>query len=194
MAKILFIAPWFQYKPVLPLSLILQTEEDWQLFMIHDGPIKEDFFYWNTDPRISVEVSLPKNKEPGNQWGHPIRARVVNKIVEEKLACDWIVHTNADNYYPPGFCEMMLEAGTRNRSDLVYCDMVHNHKKWVYVKSLVAFGQIDCGAVMVRADWVKEAGWPSRRFEADWDYIAEVYRRHPRLNSVHVPSALLVHN
>lgn len=190
--SILFIAPWYQYRPMLPLSLILQTYQNWKLYLIHDGPInisKTNELYWH-DSRIQTVIHTEKNNERGNKWGHPLRAKAIESISD--IECDWIIHTNADNYYVPGFCKIMVENSMN--SDIIYCDMIHNHHKWSLMKTKMEVAQVDCGAVMVRSDWAKEIGWPSRRFSADWIYLYSVLSKYPNARKAYVEFPLFIHN
>ena len=187
--RVHFIAPWYEYYPILADSLRLQTHENWTLHLIHDGPqfapIRNG--EWCRDDRVDISSS----PERFNDWGHSLRAAAV---VPD--AADFVVHTNADNYYVPAFLQEMLAAANGHAGS--YCDMIHSHvfppqtKPYHLRQSRMKCNWIDCGALMVRADLAISTPWISRRFAADWDWIAALLQK--TTDFVHVPLPLFVHN
>ncbi len=188
MKRITFIAPIYNYYPVLIPSLLLQTHSDWRLILIHDGPnstqLAEQVEHFK-DSRIDLYFTDKRY----NDYGHSLRGIGLQRVSNT----DYLVHTNADNYYVPKFCEYMLKSFLEGIV-AVYCDMLHSHKEWGLLEAQPAFGKIDCGAVMFKVTAALETGWKSRRFEADWDMIAEVLRKYGINSFKHVNKPLFVHN
>lgn len=155
--------------------------------LYHDGPPPEllrDQVQGFSDDR----VQLFHTSERFNDWGHTLRELGLAHVGD----ADFVVHTNADNYYAPAFIKQMMEAFTPD-TVMTYCDMVHSHYGWNLIRSKLELGSIDCGAVMLRALVAVECGWRSREFAADWVYIASVLKLYPD-RSIHVPRPLFVHN
>lgn len=190
--KVIFIAPIYFYYPIIIPSLILQTHKDWHLILIHDGPnnenlnkIVESF----SDKRITY-IETPERQ---GKWGHFIRDYALQKIEKENIAGDFIVITNADNYYVPGFVEIMLSKVTP-KIIAVYCDMIHSHKKWDIIRSLLKKSNIDCGNFMCRRDVSLKIGWKDYCFSADWLYIQKIVQAYGPGFFAKVSLPLFIHN
>lgn len=186
---ILFIAPFYRYRPILPESLVRQTCGEWRLLLIHDGPGRR--LRHVTDERITLAATSQRH----NDYGHSLRAFGLRLAAQQNLPGDWIVHTNGDNYYVPGFCEQMLTTAAE-RPSLVgfYCDCLHNHYGWSVLNACLRIQQIDCGCLMVRREAAVQVGWPGRDFTADWTYIASLVQLHGAEHFVKIPRPLFVHN
>jgi glycosyltransferase involved in cell wall biosynthesis len=187
MARFTFIAPAYQYFPVLLGSLLHQTFRDWECILVHDGPSK-DYERWIVainDPRIWLACTEARR---GN-WGHHLRQLGLDAMCAESEFC---CVTNADNYYLPCFCgDMIQAAGDKDGS---YCDMLHSHHKWRLMKSVLACSQIDCGNFVVRSRIAREVGWKSLAFAADWTFIDGCLKASSPDRFVKVDRCLFVHN
>jgi glycosyltransferase involved in cell wall biosynthesis len=187
--KVSVIAPIYNYYPILIPSLMLQTHENWECILLHDGPdainlsrIVNDF----ADARVKLVYSDRRH----NDWGHSLREKGLNFI---SARSDFVIHTNADNYYVPGALAEMLP-GFQDGIIAVHCDMLHNYWKWKPISTTLNFGQIDTGCVMYRTGIAAEFGWKSVRKDADWDLIEEVIKKYGRNAFAHIPQILCVHN
>ena len=105
-------------------------------------------------------------------------------------APDWLIVTNADNYYIPVFLDRMLAAAAGHAG--AYCDCLHSHHGWRLLPAKLECNQIDCGSLLVRADLARSTPWTSCRFAADWDWISNLLKK--TVDFVHVPLPLFVHN
>ena len=173
-------------------SLILQTCGDWELWLVHDGIPPKEFRdkmrKYTHERRIHFEWS---SQRVGN-WGHSNRGAWLNKIQAD--ADDYILMTNADNYYVPIFIETMLGKSRidSGKADMVYCDTIHSHFEYRYHTSEVYEGGIDLGAFMVRGDIAKSVGFNWTHFSADGRYaqtcgtVCET--------AVHIHMGLFIHN
>lgn len=183
-----FIAPCYQYTPILPYCLVNQTDPDWQLLMAHDGPndkytrLVEEL----NDPRIELYFT----KERLGNWGHPIRQMLFNNIPANT---DYLVVTNGDNYYINGFVAQVHNAFDAD-TDMVYCDCLHNYEDWNVMYTDLHMGQIDCGCVAVRYHIAKEIGWKSNANEADWHFISEIIDKVGLERCRKINKILFVHN
>jgi len=193
---VVFIAPFFRYSPVLLSALENQTYPRWRLLLVHDGPCPFDLrarIMQSSDARVHLLETAVRYDD----WGHSLRALAINRLAKGNVGSDWVVHTNGDNYYVPGFCERMLEAvGGKSspRPIAAYCDMIHNYWRWTLVRSSLAHGEIDCGALMVDANVSIEVGWPGRQQDADWTYVAGVMARYGDRRFRKVDKPLFIHN
>jgi hypothetical protein len=192
MSRVLFIAPVYEYEPILVPSLRLQGHQDWQLLLIHDGPNRQGLaerLRQLADPRIAYFETVKRY----NDWGHSLRALALERVAAEPIVGDFVVITNGDNYYCPGFVEQML-AGFTDDTIATYCRMSHNHRNWNLIDTRLEHQFIDCGCVMVRRSAVLEVGWRSREHAADWVYVADLLHSFGAEQFRKVSQVLFVHN
>ncbi len=104
-----FIAPYHEYYPVLVESLVDQRHADWRLLLYHDGPIIRQDVSAKVARIQDRRVSLYNTRKRYNDWGHTLRQLGLNLVCKEEIG-DYVVVTNGDNYYAPGFCDIMLAA------------------------------------------------------------------------------------
>jgi hypothetical protein len=184
MSSLHIIAPAYQYYPILLPSLLAQTNPDWSCHILHDGP-NQEYEQWVAglhDDRIHLTCT----EERRGLWGHPLR--------QLALACEidseYLVVSNADNYYTPNWADSMLRA-VRGQ-DCGHCDMLHSHHKWRPMVAEIAYCKIDCGAFMVRTTTAQAVGWPWTDKDSDWTFIEACCQRSSAI--VRVPNILFVHN
>jgi hypothetical protein len=196
---ILVIAPIYQYHPILLHSLIAQQCGDWRLLLIHDGPPPIPLLHHieaMDDPRLDFRWT----DERANQWGHDLRewgieiAKGDYRYNGKNADILGILHTNADNYYAPGFIGRVRNVIRYNPVAGVYCDCLHNYKGWLHFKTTLSANLIDLGCMVVRADIAKEVGFPWRKVNADWTFFEEIIKRYGegsihKINGIH-----FVHN
>lgn len=168
-------------------SLLGQTSHSWRLTLIHDGP-GPDFIrimnpYWG-DTRINYFCTEAR----ADDYGHSLRALGLSMISEKDSRYTLI--TNADNYYAPSFIEEM----TSGCSDIVYCNMAHNHWDYKFKESEFRRGKIDCGCVVVKTEIAKNVGWNSREYHADWLFLCDVLLKYPNASITKLDKILFVHN
>ena len=190
-AKVLFIAPVYNYYPILIHALQAQTHDNWELLLVHDGPndlgLAATIAAFN-DKRIDfLETTLRHN-----DWGHSLRRYALERIAQEKSG-DYIVVTNADNYYVPGFLSLMLNA-FEDDTVVTYCNAVHSHRGWTHLDTRIARLYIDCGVVMARREEALSVGWTSTEFAADWTYVDGLASSYGLDRFIKVQQALFVHN
>lgn len=171
-------------------SLILQTSDEWELWLVHDGippkSLRDKMVKFNHDRRIHFEWSSQRV----GAWGHSNRGKWLQKI--KATDEDYVLLTNADNYYVPRFIETMLIQTIRNRVGFIYCDTIHSHLGYKYHISTPCEGGIDMGAFIVRADIAKSVGFCWTHFSADGRYADECAKVSG--DTIHVHMGLFVHN
>lgn len=171
---------------------LIQTNPQWELNIIHDGPAGDRICEIIADYKDSRIKFFNSQKRLGN-YGHPNRRQVL-----EKLACDpndFILMTNDDNYYVPVFVEYMLNHATR-LVGIVSCNTIHSHFQYRIHESRLVESGIDMGAFIVRAQIAKIVGFRYEDFSADGKYAEECANtaRAYKLEIVHIPKAIFVHN
>jgi GT2 family glycosyltransferase len=173
-------------------SLLLQTRPDWKLYLVHDGVPPEKvcrIVGRYADPRITFWHSEERN----GKWGHPNRKKALEAL--EGNPDDFVLQTNADNYYCPDFVKQMLDSA-KPGVGIVMSDTLHSHLNYGYHRSQLFEGGLDLGCFIVRYDVAKSVGFKFDHFSADGAYAvdcgAECARR--GLSVAHIARALFVHN
>lgn len=207
-SKVAVICPAFERYPVIVASMLLQTYHNWELYLIHDGPVPNDFPKFD-DPRVKF---ITENG-PRKNYGHPIREQYLLKIRDGKIKADYVVVTNDDNYHAPFYLEKLVKALDENpAAPGAYCSsMVHNYQGmpgavhtmkdghavdgYGVIQIRPECGFIDCAAVMIRAETAGKTGWPSFSHSSDWDYLNKAALAGGGWKQFKVvPGVLLVHN
>jgi hypothetical protein len=180
-------------------SFILQTNPNWEMDIVHDGPASKQV--WNTidlyknDKRVRFWESEKRYHTQENPtFGHPNRSAMLQKIKGQKD--DFVLITNDDNYYTPKFIEYCFDTITPEIG-FVYCDTVHSHSNYAINYSRIREGCIDMGAFMVRFDIAKETGFNHTHFSADGKYAEECNYKavmEKGLHSVKIDKCLFIHN
>jgi hypothetical protein len=176
----------------LVYDFLCQTNKDWNLRIIHDGPPPEglDKFVSSLgDPRIEFDYT----KKINGFWGHPNRAMMLQETKGE--ADDYVLITNDDNQYVPLFIKMMLEVCSSNVG-LVFCNTVHNYFNYDVLHTRLKVGCIDMGSFIVKLDVAKQVGFNHTVEVADGLYAeecaAECVKRGLRM--IGIPRPLFIHN
>lgn len=185
-----FIIPLFNQYPVVISSILAQEYENYEMLIIHDGPIPDNVL--NTlqnfnDSRIKI-LNTDKHY---NDWGHTPREFALEHLSPES---ELLVFTGADNYYIPKFLYYMVNCFSDTRIVGAYCNCLHNYWEWAIINTRLTFGSIDCGCFMVRTKVAKKIGWKHRVHEADWMFIQNIMRTYGRNSISKVPKTLFVHN
>lgn len=173
-------------------SLRAQTWPKWRAVVVHDGPVHpSQQAAWERlaeDPHHRVRLHVTADRR--GEYGHPHRQKALRLVPAE---CNWIVHTNQDNYFVPTFLETMLSACLRSGALWSYCDMVHSHRLWKFLPCQVRRGRIDLSCVLVRRELAERCEFPTSGFTGDWTWISRLDAA-AKGRREHVPSALVVHN
>lgn len=185
-------------------SVINQTRNNWKLHVLHDG-YNADFCnimeeYKRDNPK---QISYECTKTRFNDYGHSLR-----EIGLEKATGEYILITNADNYYSPKGLEFINKAIVNNTSkpDIVMFDMVHSHAnpglrkapRYSFFKVIYKRNFIDMGAAVVETSLAKRSGFADKSYSADATFFENILKKKlesgSRLIVVKIPSVLLVHN
>lgn len=189
--KTTIICPIYKSFPAVISSLIMQTNTNWELWLIHDGPGNgEAEQYVNTinDDRIKY-FETPTHS--GN-WGHSIRSEWLQKVTSK-----YVMVTNPDNYYSPVFIQKALAIfSNKTRYVGVYSgQMVHSYKDWHVIPCRMHRGYIDCGGIVLKAKEAKATGWKNTTdHSADWFFFKDLIAAHGLKNFVSFPGCNFIHN
>lgn len=174
-------------------SIKAQTNPNWRLYLIHDGPNKslhrELINEGYLDSKNIMFVQFPERTE---HYGHKLRKWGLKNLVKS----DYVLLTNGDNYYTPNMVDEIL-----NRDEeFIYFDLVHSHgtkhntnkDTYGYMKTHLTRGLIDMGCVVIKSDIAKSVGFTSVEYHADWIYFDSVLKLSPTIFKI--DKVLLVHN
>jgi len=173
-------------------SFIVQTNPNWQLYIIHDGPTPKEITDIVTEFQ-DKRLILCESKTRKGKWGHPNRKMMLDKIPCEPD--DPILLTNDDNFYVRTFVDKML-TGMTKAVGMCYCDMLTNYCDYDVVHCVPKVNHIDMGAFVVRADIAKRVGFNSFKLEADGIYCEEVvkYCKENSYRVLKIDKVLFIHN
>ena len=173
-------------------SFIIQTNPNWLMYIIHDGPTPKEITDIVTEFQ-DKRLILCESKVRKAKWGHPNRKMMLDKIPAEPD--DPVLLTNDDNYYVRTFVDKML-SGMTKAVGMVYCDMLTNYYDYAFVSCIPKVNNIDMGAFVVRADIAKKVGFNSVKIEADGIYCEEVvkYCKENNYRVLKIDRVLFIHN
>ena len=168
MIKVIMVA----YQRIVPLriavdSFLNQSDDRWELYVIHDGQAPEVITeYMSRRTRIQFSQTAVVN----GKWGHPNRRSMLEKIEAE--ASDYILITNDDNYYIPGYVKL-IQQHMNPGVGMIYYNTLHSYFNYTVHTSQLKVGRIDMGAFVVRADVAKAVGFKHDKEVADGMYCEE---------------------
>lgn len=162
--------------------ILCQTNPSWRLLIVHDGPDMPDFL--KKEPK-DKRITIMHTETRFDDWGHSPREIGLKSTKPDSY---YTLLTNCDNYYAPVFIDEMCLYS----EDLVYCDMVHSHVKYMARATELKRKAIDIGSVIVRTDIAKKVGFKSKTYIADWDYIENILKLNPTTRKV--AKVLFTHN
>jgi len=174
-------------------SFSVQTCQQWQIHIIHDGPAPQavkNVINSHADLRIQYYETPQVN----GSWGHPNRKFMLGQIPLNHR--DFVLITNDDNYYVPTFVELMLKECRRDDVGFVYCNTLHSYMGYNVLDTEIRENLIDMGSFIVKLDIARHVGFNSIKFSADGLYAVECvqYCRLRRMKVVKIPKVLFVHN
>jgi hypothetical protein len=175
-------------------SIKCQTNNNWKLFIIHDGP--------NTELKNSLQQNNYLEDDKIIFIEHPIRTQNHGHLLRKwglanLVKSEYVLITNADNYYTPNMVDEVL----KNNADFIYFDCVHshttefNHNKSSYghMNCKLLANQIDMGCVAVKSSIATNIGFNSTSYSADWDYFNSILNQ-AEPSIVKINKILFVHN
>lgn len=187
--------------PVLVHSFLCQTNQDWSMYIVHDGPDErhEDVIAPFADAHANIHYFQSDKRY--NDWGHSLTHWALTELVQDE---SHVLMTNDDNYYVPVFVQYMSWALERAPDAvMVAYDCIHdraghhNHNKNCYgfFTSYFEPYRIDLGGFITNTAIAREVGFNSRINEADAVFLTDVLKAYPDPKRyVKLNHALFVHN
>jgi glycosyltransferase involved in cell wall biosynthesis len=186
------------YKRAIPLrilidSFLVQTNPNWKLYVIHDGPIPDDVLkiisLYGDDKRISFTYTPVRNGNSG--FGN--RDMMIKTI--ESAEEDFVMSTNDDNYYVPTFVDCILSECKPNVG-MVYCNMVHSHFGYTVLSTILQVFYIDLGAFAVLLSLAKRIGIKNLDDTADGKFAEDCLKEcnAKGLTTTKIEKILYIHN
>ena len=185
-------------------SMINQTQSNWNLHVLHDG-VNEEFCnimegYRRKKP---MQITYECTSKRFNDYGHSLREIGLKKAIGQ-----YVLITNADNYYAPKTFEFINIAikNSDHKPDVIMFDMVHSHRnagetkapRYSFFKVSYRRNYIDMGAAVVEKSLAQSAGFSDKSFAADATYFENILNKKLENRSslilTKIPRVLLVHN
>lgn len=190
--KVAVICPVYNTYPEIVSSMINQTHQSWHLYLIHDGPSSMDI-QGVVDATKDGRITYVETEKRLSSWGHAYRQQWLEKLKTEDF--DYVVITNADNWYAPVFCEYMIRGFDENTVATYTSQMIHSYTSWKIIECRLEQGYLDAGNVMVRKDVACEVGWNNiKAHSSDWLFFKSIIDKHGEDKFKKVEGCLFSHN
>jgi hypothetical protein len=129
---------------------------------------------------LSDTIQFTATEHRMNDWGHSVRDFGLHNYAQS----EYVLLTNADNYYVPVFVEEIVKAVESNkeiRPSFIYYNCIHNHDNLWFIPSgsygmlntQLSKSWIDIGSAVVKTSLAKKTGFTHRNYEADWLYFSD---------------------
>lgn len=183
-------------------SILNQTNSNWLLTVIHDGENSEFTEVMNEYKKISPDkIEFFCTDKRYNDYGHSLR----QIGLQSDLNSDYVLITNADNYYIPKAVEFLnYVIDSTQDPDVIIYDMVHSHNTpggrnqpaYSFFETQYKRNSIDIGAAIVKTELAKSAGFRDKSFSGDATYFEDIVKaKSPeKLRTYKMPIILFVHN
>lgn len=172
---------------------LAQSNPNWALTVIHDGQASKEVrnvFALYDDPRILC-IETEKREQ---YWGNIHRQEALQLINGKKG--DFVLMTNADNYYVPHFVQIINDTGNINVG-FIYCDFLHHNYGYALLRSKIEINYIDLGCFVTELKLAQSIGFNRiTRPDADGLFAKDVanYCNRNGLRIIKLPNILFVHN
>lgn len=190
-----FVIPTFQRHYnllVLINSIVVQTYDNWKIHIVSDGKdeLKEEMIKPYLE-KFSEKIKYSTIKGPNKDWGHTAREYGLMNCKSE-----WVLMTGDDNYYVPKFIQEFTDAiNSVDNCGFVFCNMVHDHKKYQVIDSRIERKFIDIGNFISKTELGKTIGFKFRDYGADWHYINAYQNKYKNdYKFIKLNKILYVHN
>lgn len=181
-------------------SWLNQSQDNWMLTVIHDGPNDEfDLIMVDYKQQAPEKISFSNTENRFNDYGHSLRDLGLRNI-----RGDYVLLTNADNYFIPRAIEFVNEVFIVHRPDVVIFDMVHSHDlpgkrnlpAYSFFETSFKRNSIDMSAAIVKSYLAEKAGFRDKTFAGDATYFEDVVKaKYPEsLSFAKIRRILFVHN
>jgi glycosyltransferase involved in cell wall biosynthesis len=160
-------------------SWINQTVDNWILTVIHDGPDDEFIRIMTTFEGIRPgRIEHQCTNQRFNDYGHTLR-----DIGLKDIKGDYVLLTNADNYFIPKAIEYINEVFEEGATpEIIIYDMVHSHNR-PGGRNLPAYSffqtdfkpfSIDVSAAIVKSELAGKVGFRDKTHDGDQSYFEDI--------------------
>ena len=181
-------------------SWINQTKDNWILTVIHDGPNEEfNSIMRGYKDECPTRIEFLTTEQRFNDYGHSLR-----DIGLKSIKGEYVLLTNADNYFIPKTIYFINEVFIVHRPEVVIFDMVHSHNMpggrslpaYSYFETKLERRSIDISSAIVKASLAEKAGFRDKTHDGDASYFEDIMKlKFPDgLSFAKIPRVLLVHN
>ncbi len=184
-------------------SWINQTESNWRLKVLHDGFNEEFEKIMQEFQKVCPEqISYFCTTERYNDYGHTLRHMGI-----DQASSDFILLTNADNYFIPKAMAFINEKFLEENFDIdvLLFNMVHSHEwpgntsspSYSFFDVKLERGKVDVSSAIVKTELAKKAGFRDKTHDGDATYFEDIMalsRTDRPLNVLKLPNILFVHN
>jgi hypothetical protein len=161
-------------------SWLNQSQDNWILTVIHDGPNSEfDLIMTDFKQRAPEQILFFNTENRFNDYGHSLR-----ELGLKNIKGDYVLLTNADNYFIPGAVEFVNEVFIAHSPDVVIFDMVHSHNlpggrnlpAYSFFETSFERNSIDMSAAIIKSYLAEKAGFRDKTFAGDATYFEDVMK------------------
>lgn len=181
-------------------SWINQTKDNWILTVIHDGPNEEfSSIMSGYKDECSARIEYVCTEKRFNDYGHSLR-----DIGLKNIKGEYVLLTNADNYFIPRAIEFINEVIFERQPEVVIFDMVHSHDRpggrnipaYSFFETKLERFSIDISSAIVKANLAEKAGFRDKTHDGDASYFEDVMKlKFPDgISYAKISRVLFVHN
>ena len=190
----------FNQLKVFVQSWINQTKDNWILTVMHDGPNEEfSLIMQGYKDECPTKIDFLTTEQRFNDYGHSLR-----DIGLKNIQGEYVLLTNADNYFIPKTIEFINEVFIEHQPEVVIFDMVHSHNKpggrnlpeYSHFETKLERRSLDISAAIVKASLAKKVGFRDKTHDGDASYFEDIMKlKFPDgLSFAKIPRILFVHN
>jgi hypothetical protein len=181
-------------------SWINQTKNNWMLTVIHDGPSEEfNLIMKEYSSECQSRIEYLTTESRFNDYGHSLRDMGLKNIKG-----DYVLLTNADNYFIPKAIEFISEVFNEHQPEIVLFDMVHSHNgpggrdlpEYSYFETKFERRSLDISSAIVKASLAEKVGFRDKTHDGDASYFEDIMKlKGPEgLSIAKISRVLFVHN
>lgn len=184
-------------------SWINQTESNWTLTVLHDGLNVEFTHVMEEFQKICPGKIMHRcTDERYNDFGHTLRQMGISQSMS-----DYILLTNADNYFIPRALEFINEKLFEENSDIdvLLFNMVHSHEwpgqsmlpSYSFFDTQLERGKVDVSSAIVKTGLAQKASFRDKKADGDATYFEDILALSGAdrpLKVLKLPNILFVHN
>lgn len=174
-------------------SILAQTYSNFELFIVHDGPIEDTCEKLDLINSVKDErVRFFETEDRLEKFGYPHRKKYA--FLDENF--DFILFTNDDNHYVPAAFEILLHVVEKLDAEVVYCNMISSHKIWFPIETELECNKIDLGAFIIKKEIMKnlEFNLEGSCMTSDGKLADEIKEKIPSKKIAKVNNYLYIHN